>query len=156
MLEWWGLGNTYQTLHEDLTVGRNSAWQKGVFFDSFGCQFGQTIGFTAGVPQLCAETLVLRQYMKYVRPGAVRIGATSSSGTHSPVAFLNTDGKYVVVVKAEGTGSFSVSGLPAGTYGVFYTTASQYNVNLSNVTISAGQALSTSMPGVGVITIYKN
>ena len=56
-------------------------------------------------------------------------------------------------MKAEGTGSFSVSGLPAGTYGIFYSTPSKYNVNLSNVTISAGQPLSTTMPGAGVITI---
>ncbi|HYN07043.1 MAG TPA: glycoside hydrolase family 30 beta sandwich domain-containing protein, partial [Vicinamibacterales bacterium] len=157
MLEWWGLGNTYQTLHEDLTVGRNSAWQKGVFFDSFGCQFGQTIGFTVGVnvmPYLCAETIVLRQYMKYVRPGAVRIGATSSTSSLEPVAFINADGRYVVVVKASSSGFFSVSGLPAGTYGVFYSTASQSAIQRPDVTISVGQVVTVLMPDSGVLTIH--
>ncbi|UCG59071.1 MAG: SBBP repeat-containing protein, partial [Phycisphaerales bacterium] len=28
MLEWWTSGNTYHTLHEDLKIGNNSAWQQ--------------------------------------------------------------------------------------------------------------------------------
>jgi hypothetical protein len=27
MLEWWSNGNGYRTLHEDLKIGNNSAWQ---------------------------------------------------------------------------------------------------------------------------------
>ena len=30
MLEWWSSGNGYATLHEDLKIGNNSAWQQGV------------------------------------------------------------------------------------------------------------------------------
>ncbi len=30
MLEWWSSSNGYATLHEDLKIGNNSAWQQGV------------------------------------------------------------------------------------------------------------------------------
>jgi hypothetical protein len=155
MLEFWTDGANYRTLHMDLTMGRISAWQKGVFADNFGCSGSHFIQMVSGTPQLCPTTKIIRQYMKYIRPGAERIGATTQNSSFDPVAFINSNGKYVVVVNAEATGSFSISGLPAGTYGVVYTTETADGVNLSNVTLTAGQTLSTSMPGIGAITIYQ-
>ena len=155
MLEFWSLSNDQQLLYQDLTIGRNSAWQLGIFGDAFGCQFGQTIGLVNGVAQICPKNRTVRQYTKFVRPGAQRIDAVSQNPALAPLAFINANGGYVVVVKASASGSFSISGLPAGTYGIVYTTASDYNVNLSNMTIAAGQTLSTSIPDDGVITIYK-
>jgi hypothetical protein len=155
MLEFWSLSNDQELLHQDLTTGRNSAWQLGIFGDAFGCQFGQTIGLVNGAAQICPKNRAVRQYTKYVRPGAQRIDAVSQNPALAPVAFINANGGYVVVVKASASGSFSISGLPAGTYGVFYTTASEYNVNRPDATISAGQTLSTSIPDDGVITIYR-
>jgi hypothetical protein len=155
MLEMWSPENDHHLLYQDLTEGRNSAWQLGIFGDAFGCQFGQTIGLVSGAAQICPKNRTVRQYTKYVRPGAQRVDATSQNSAFAPLAFINANGGYVVVVKASASGSFSISGLPAGTYGIFYTTASDYNVNLSNTTISAGQTLSTSIPDEGVITIYK-
>jgi hypothetical protein len=70
------------------------------------------------------------------------------------VAFVNTNGKYVVVVNATTSGSFNVQGLPAGTYGIKYTTANQYNIDLSDVNLTAGQSLTTNIPTSGVITVY--
>jgi dienelactone hydrolase len=148
--------NNYDILHQDLTTGRNSAWAQGIFGDAYGCAYGQISYFANGTATFCPNSKLIRQYTKYVRPGAQRIEATSQNASFKPVAFVNENGKYVVVIKSESSGSFSVSGLPAGTYGVFYSTDTAYNVNLSNVTITTGQALTTSMPGVGVITIYKN
>jgi O-glycosyl hydrolase len=147
-------GPNYRMLHQDLTTGRNSAWQQGPFADAFGC-VNQWMRVVNGVPELCANSKLTRQYTKYVRPGAQRIDATSQNPAFEPVAFVNSDGKYVVVINAGGTGSFAVTGLPPGTYGIFYSTATQYNVNVSNVTLTTGQTLSTSMPAVGVITIYQ-
>jgi hypothetical protein len=155
MLEFWSPSTDEQLLHQDLTEGRNSAWQLGIFGDAYGCQFGQTIGIVNGAAQICPKNRAVRQYTKYVRPDAQRIDAVSQNPALAPVAFINANGGYVVVVKASASGSFSISGLPAGTYGIVYTTASDFNVNLSNMTIAAGQTLSTSIPDAGVITIYK-
>ncbi len=50
-----------------------------------------------------------------------------------------------------------MGGLPAGVYGIFSTERSgtQQTTNWSNVTLIAGQTLSTSIPSAGVITIYR-
>ena len=69
------------------------------------------------------KTKFLRQYYKFVRPGATRIEAASQVGTFDPLAFINADGGYVVVVKCDAGGDFSLGGLAAGTYGIKYTTA---------------------------------
>ena len=41
-----------------------------------------------------------------------------------------------VVVKATAGSAFSIDGLPAGSYGIKYTTVSQYDVDLPDVTLS--------------------
>jgi hypothetical protein len=76
------------------------------------------------------------------------------SGALDPVAFQNANGKYVVVTKASAAGQVSVAGLPAGTYGVTYTTSNQSLVSVPDVTIVAGAVLATSIPSAGVITIF--
>jgi len=155
MLEWWSSGNSYQILHEDVKLGRNSAWQSGALA---GDGTGSTdLCAVTGSPPVVSITpygKFLRQYFKFVRAGASRVAAASTSGTFDPLAFLNTDGKSVTVVKAAAGGSFAVQGLPAGTYGIKYTTSTQYDVNLPDATISAGQTLNSSIPAAGVITLY--
>jgi hypothetical protein len=100
------------------------------------------------------RTNLLRQYFKFVRAGAQRIEALTGTFDFEPLAFINTDGKYVVVVKASGNGVFSVDGLPAGRYGLKYTTDEQYDIDHPDVDLNTGQSLSTSIPAAGVITIY--
>ena len=100
------------------------------------------------------RTRFLRQYFKFIRSGAVRIDATGDNTNFDPVAFVNSDGRNVVVVKASQAGSITIQGLPAGDYGIKYSTGSQYDVNHSNQTIQTGQSINTSIPASGVITIY--
>jgi hypothetical protein len=109
-----------------------------------------------GNPQVIigSRTKLLRQYFKFVRRGAVRIEASSSDGDFDPLGFINANGKYVVVVKASNGGSFSIGGLPAGAYGIKYTTSSDYDVGLSDAVINSGQNLTANIPDGGVITIY--
>jgi hypothetical protein len=158
MLEYWGGGGTtdganYLQLHQDLTLGRNSAWQQGAAIGP-ACTWSRVVAFISGSVTICENSKIVRQYTKFIRPGSQRIGASSTNGVFEPAAFVRPDGGYVVVVKAEGGfGSFSVSGLPAGSYGLSYATQSTWNIQLPNITITAGQLLSTSIPGEGVLTI---
>jgi len=101
-----------------------------------------------------SRTKMLRQYFKYVRGGAKRIQAMTGNPSLDPLAFINPNGKYVVVVKSGSGGSFNVHGLPAGTYGIKYSSEVIYDVNLPDVTLVTGQMLSTSIPTSGAITIY--
>ena len=160
MLEW--IGADYNTLHQDLKVGNNSSWQQFCLAGptSWGPDSGDRYYIVDDtivanpVITLGNRTKFLRQYFKFVRAGAQRIEALTGNSNFDPVAFINPNGKYVVVVKASTGGTFSIQGLPSGTYGIKYTTESQYNVDLTDITISSGQTLSTSIPGAGVISVY--
>lgn len=157
MLEHWGSG--YEDLHQDLKVGLNSAWQQYTLAFCVGDNGAQYYTIDTSNPaspkvNLSNDAKFFRQYFKYIRRGAVRIGASSDDGDLDPLAFINADGKYVVVVKVNGNNSFSLQGLPAGSYGMFYTTSSQSNVQMSDVTLASGQLIDASIPDSGVITIY--
>lgn len=157
-----------EELQTDLKAGNNSAWSQ--FTLGYPNYPGNTddggFYYIVNYPDvnnpdpnqyqvsITSRTKFLRQYFKYIRAGAVRIEASTTNGTFDPVAFINTNGGYVVVVKAAGGGSFSVQGLPAGRYGIKYTTDSQYDVDAPDVTVSAGEALSAQIPARGVITVY--
>lgn len=154
------IGADYLNLHEDLKIGRNSSWQQYtlafVGVPDNGAQLYNINDTNVNNPIITmgSRTKFLRQYFKFIRSGAVRIEALTGNFNYNPLAFINTNGKYVVVVKAQTSGSFSISGLPARTYGIKYTTASQYDADLADVTITSGQLLTTSIPATGVITIY--
>lgn len=158
MLEW--IGADYNTLHQDIKLGRNSTWQQ--FTITFpnepdnGAQYFLVDDTNQTTPTVTigSRTKFLSQYFRHVRMGSQRIEALSGSATADPLAFINTNGKYVVVVKTSSNFAFDVQGLPAGTYGIRYTTLNQFNVNLADINLSAGQVLPTNIPSAGVITIY--
>ncbi len=159
MLEWWSKGNGYATLHEDLKVGNNSAWEQGVLGGAFNSDMSLYQIDTSNPAQprvvIGSATKFLRQYYKFVRPGAVRIEAASQQAAFDPVAFINTDGDYAVVVKCAAGGSFSIGGLPPGTYGIKYTTVSAYDIDLLDQTVYSGQAIAAGIPQAGVLTVYS-
>lgn len=162
MLEWWSDSNTYAVLHKDLDMGRNCAWERGGIAGIGTAPDNGTSLYIVDdtdpdnpVVMINHGTKFARQYFKFVRIGAVRIGAASNDGNFEPLAWVNTDNKWVVVVKAAAGGSFGVQGLPAGTYGIMYSTSNaQWGIDPGDQTITAGQTLNTSIPAAGVLTIY--
>ena len=156
-------GSTHADLHDDLTIANVSAWQQfGLAFcgpsDNFGGTYfwisGAQLGQNSPVVNTGRLTTYLRQYFRFVQLGAVRVGATTSDARFAPVAFRNTSGRFTVVVKASSAGSFSIGGLPPGTYGINYTTSLEYARQLADVTIQSGQTLTTALPASGVLTIH--
>jgi uncharacterized protein (TIGR03437 family) len=156
------IGADRNDLHKDLTLGRNSAWAQytlAVPFNDGSDNGGQYYLINDSDPNnpkitIAGRTKFLRQYFKFVRPGAIRIKATSSDVSSDPIAFVNTDGKFVVIVKAETGAPITLGGLPAGTYGIKYTTESEYDIDAADITIGSGQTVDTMIPAAGVITIY--
>jgi hypothetical protein len=152
------IGANYIHLHQDLKAG-NVAWQQftlgydGANGDGGGAYY--LVNHTTHTVAISSRMKILRQYFKYIRRGAVRIGATSNNAALDPVAFINTNGKYVVVVKTTTAGGFNVVGLPAGTYGIKYATSTRYDFDLPDVTIGAGGVVTTNIPDAGAITIYR-
>jgi len=158
MLEWWSGGNGYRTLHEDLKTGNNSAWQQGVLAGALNSNMALYLvdDSDPANPRILLNdaTKFTRQYYRFVRPGAVRIESVSRERVFDPLAFINKNGGYAVVVKCDSGGDFSIGGLAAGTYGVKYTTASRYDADLPDQTIGAAQAVFTEIPAAGVLTVY--
>ena len=158
------IGSDYFDLHKDLKLARVSSWSQFTL-GSPGTDNGAHYYWindsnpSSPIINIGGRTKFLRQYFKFIRRGAVRIDASSGNASFDPLAFINTDGKYVVVVSASSGGSFAVQGLPAGTYGIKYTAGganspAYYDVDLTDATISIGQAVNASIPIAGVVTIY--
>jgi hypothetical protein len=159
------IGSGYEDLHKDLTIANNTSWEQ---YSTAGCGTVDPGGRHILVdvsnlqdpkPILASRSHFLRLYYKWVKPGAVRVGATSAKGALSPIAFINKDGRYTVIVKATGANSFTVGGLPAGTYGIAYAVGPNDRTpndtgDLPDVSLGAGEALSTSISGRGILTIY--
>jgi hypothetical protein len=149
-----------EELLADLTLGRVSAWQE---FALAYCDPNDdgTAYYRVDLSDPLSPRVILgrrakylRQFFRYVRFHAVRVGATSTDPDFAAVAFRNTDGKFVVVVRAPNDIPFLVSGLPAGTYGVTYASGGQAGVNPPDVTIAAGASVTVTVPGGGVATIF--
>jgi len=141
---------TGPTLQEDLKIANTSSWEQfaldGVEIDAHNHV------------QVNSDGADFRQYFKYIRIGAVRIDANSSDSALDPVAFVNANGKYVVVIRAGWTPEvgqdFIVSDLPAGVYGISYTVVrANSRVDLPDYTVTDG-TLKGHVPTAGVLTIY--
>jgi O-glycosyl hydrolase len=151
------IGSGYDDLHDDLSIGNVSAWQQyALAFPTTdnGAQYFTIRNTGAFGVDAGSRTKLLRQYFRYIRPGHQRVAATSRKSAFDPLAFIDAAGHYVVVVKASSGGTFTVQDLPAGRYGVVYTTSSQDGVAAPDVALGAGKALSASIPSAGVVTIY--
>jgi O-glycosyl hydrolase len=71
------------------------------------------------------------------------------------VPFKNANGARVVVQANRNEGAMSVMGLPAGSYGIRYTTSDETGREVPAINIRAGEALTAHLPAKGVITFYQ-
>ena len=158
------LGSGFAELYEDLTIANVSAWQQFTVAycgrrdnpDATGAylQINQSDPMAPRV-HLTRTSRLFRQVFNYVRPGAVRVEATSTDPSLRALAFRNASGSMVLVGWTEGASSFSVRGLPAGRYGINYsTTHGRYNAELPEVTVAEEGSVTVPMPAAGVVTVY--
>jgi O-glycosyl hydrolase len=96
------------------------------------------------------------QYSRFIRPGAVRIDATTSDSNLKVSAFKNTDGSYAIVVLNGNSSATAVTaslnGVSAGASAIPYlTNASNTIAAQSSVAISGG-TFSANIPARSLIT----
>ena len=97
-------------------------------------------------------------FSRYVRPGAVRIGATTSDGNLTLDAFKNTNGTITVVALETGTSSDPVTFSLAGTGVANGATVTPYLTNSSNdvaaqaTTSVSGGSFSYTVPARSLVT----
>jgi len=144
-----------EDLYQDLTVGMASAWQQFALAFPTNDNGAQYYVINNGQPVLGSRTRALRQYFRYVRFGAVRIGATSTLSEVRPVAFRNANGRMVVVLHLAGARTVRVGGLDPGTYGVSITTGSVTGQELGDRAVGADGVVSLMAPAAGVLTLYR-
>lgn len=154
------LGAGVSMLLEDLTLGRVSFWQQWSIAELDRDRGYSYLNVSLRDPEnpkveLSSRSRVLQQYFRYVRLGAVRIGASSNaSKSFAPVAFVNPSGQLAVIVKNDSEAPFSIKGLPAGAYRVSYSGPSANHASRPPITISDGETLTTSGDRSGAVTIF--
>jgi hypothetical protein len=149
---------TFQTMYDDLVNGGNSYW--GQYFlggnsAGAGIQYLNT-GLDGASMSLPSQYWNWRQVMNYVRPGAVRIGATSTDNSVLAMAFVNNGRPTVVLCNTNSTNTsiaMTVSNLPAGIYGVSESTGGVGITELGLQTVTTGTLTVTDLYN-GVLTIY--
>ena len=148
-------------LHDDLTKANVSSWQQWAIATNVPSNprgHYYTVDFSTPkkpAVRMAPRTRELAQYFRFVRAGAVRIDATSNDVDKKAVAFKNVNGMHVAIVQSKDAGQISVKGLPAGTYGVRYTTAEETGRDLAAMNINAGEPLTMRLPAKGVVTFYQ-
>jgi hypothetical protein len=143
-------------LLQDLTVANVSAWEKYAIASpkqnsDYAYLYADVSNPSNPVVSLGAKAAQMMPYFRFVRLGAVRVGATSNSGGIVPVAFVNPNGTNVVVVKGDGA-ALTVKGIRDAVYGVRSVAADGKVTNATDVAAANG-VLKVTVPA-GVTAIY--
>ncbi|MBL0171608.1 MAG: hypothetical protein IPP90_12915 [Gemmatimonadaceae bacterium] len=119
------IGSGVEDLYKDLTIANASAWQQfALGFPGVGDNGAQYYTIDGNQPVAGSQTKEFKQYFQYVRFGARRVAAASSSSGVRPVAFTNPGGGAVVVVHLVGRETLLIKGLRPGRYLITATPAS--------------------------------
>ncbi|MCD6351484.1 MAG: hypothetical protein J7M26_05145, partial [Armatimonadetes bacterium] len=142
-------------LYDDLTLGRVSYWEiYGLAGPDWRAALTHVSSTTfRGGPRYWT----FRQVLHYVRPGAVRIKATSSEQALRVLAFERGGRMTVVLINTSEPlqdRAVKVQGLPAGTYGVCQSVAARPYRELGPRHVGADGRLVVDVPAKAVLTIY--
>jgi hypothetical protein len=91
---------------------------------------------------------------RYVRPGAVRVGASGGSNLKS-AAFRNTDGSIAVVIINSATTTQTIGVALGSAYPVVnaWYTDNTHDMSVAAITVGSEGAASTGVPGRGMISL---
>ena len=148
-----GTGLGVDILYQDLTEGGVSYWDFYGNTDYMPLNTNNT-WFTHG-----AKFWTTRQVIRHVRPGAIRIDATSNDATVKSMAFVN-GGQITVIILNDSTTSITqpvtIAGLPAGNYAVGQTTLGGAYSELGVMTVGGTGNLTVNVTAQTVMSIYPH
>ncbi len=107
------------------------------------------------VPALSSTAWHIRQFSRYVRPGAVRVALTGGSDTVKGVAFVRERPVLVLLNVSASARTAEIDGLPPGRYGGCFTSVPQraYGNDLPGMTVPEGGKLAVELAPESVTTI---
>ncbi len=172
--EWFGNDSSaWDPAWDDGTADSGPTWAQHIYQGLTGANLGAFLFWQGADPNNGNGGLVFLQsngtaaasgrlwafanYSRYIRPGAVRIGSTSSSGGVDISAYKNTDGTTPVVVlntlSSSDTIGYSTSGIggTSGTVTPFLTNGSS-NVAAQPAISLSGGAFSATIPARSLVT----
>ncbi len=158
-------GAIASTIMEDTEYAHSSAFQRWALIANHVSGYLNPDVTDPNSPTFAFNNYVapMVQFMKYVRIGALEIEA---SGTNA-VAYIGKNGGYTVIFQnpTGDYGPFTITGLPAGTYGVTssgHNSSNTYKHELaySDLTITAGQDLVFSVSTAStwldsIVTVFQ-
>lgn len=144
-----------EAIHNALTGGNVNGY---VYW--YGVSTGTTRGFiqvTGDSYRVSKRLWAMAAYSRFIRPGANRIGASTSDGNVRLSAYRNSDGTVVVVALNAGGSATDVSyalrntGVTSGTATPYLTNSSNSMTRQSAVTVNGG-AFSATVPARSLAT----
>ncbi|HTU72333.1 MAG TPA: cellulose binding domain-containing protein [Trebonia sp.] len=172
----WSTFESWDPAWDDGTDASGLTWAQHIFagldsanLNAFLYWWGSTTpsenGDNEGLIEINGSTVIpsgrlwaFGNFSRYVRPGAVRIGATTSDGNLTLDAFKNTNGTITVVALETGTSSDPVTFSLAGTGVANGATVTPYLTNSSSdvaaqaTTTVSGGSFSYTMPARSLVT----
>jgi O-glycosyl hydrolase len=172
----WSTFETWDPAWDDGSVASGLTWAQHIYtgltaanLSAFLYWWGSTTpsanGDNEGLIQINGSTVApsgrlwaFANYSRYVHPGAVRIGATSSNGSVTMTAFKNTDGTIAIValntLSSSDAISYSLSGTgtPNGATVTPYLTNSSSNAAAQPATSVSGGSFSATIPARSLVT----
>jgi O-glycosyl hydrolase len=172
----WSTFETWDPAWDDGTGASGLTWAQHIYtgltaanLSAFLYWWGSTTpsenGDNEGLIQINGSTVAssgrlwaFANYSRYVRPGAVRIGATSSNSAVDLTAFKNTDGSVAVVALNTAasadpiTYSLSGTGIPNGATVTPYLTNASSDTAAQVASTVSGGAFTATIPARSLVT----
>ncbi len=147
-----------QHIHQGLTGANVSAYLYWWGSTSGNGDNESLVQFSGSTVQPTGRLWAFANYSRYIHPGAVRIGASSSNSAVQLSAFKNTDGSVAIVALNTGSGSDAITYSLANTGVANGATVSPYLTNGSNsvaaqgTTTVSGGSFTATVPGRSLVT----
>lgn len=168
MLEWWNLGHKYDFIHKSLKLANNSSYQymSSISAPLEGSDHYAYMGTEFISPDnynidLKVRTKYASQYIKNIRPGDVRVEATSNDPNVDPLAFIDKNGNLKFIIMCETKTQIEIVNLEAGDYNIFYTsgngvsTITNYEKTIYKGRIEEGDHYKIDIPSKSILVIKK-
>jgi O-glycosyl hydrolase len=175
--EWFHYStNSWDTAWDDSTADSGITWAQNIYsgltsanLNAFLFWYGTNVPSvggngsllmlnTDGTVSVSSRLWAFANYSRFIRPGAVRIGATSSNSAVDLTAAKNTDGSVAIVALNTGTSadpitySLSGTGTPNGAAVTPYLTNASNDTAAQAATSVSGGAFTATIPARSLVT----